>query len=111
MTKRCHYSVFCLLSLNAGRLTMSLVMEYLPYGSLIGYLEKNQHKVNTQRLLLFASQICKVRVGDVSRGGKKNHFFVQLSIYEYASSNQCLLCLLNKTIRSLIFETCQCCFF
>lgn len=46
---------------------MSLVMEYLPYGSLIGYLEKNQHKVNTQRLLLFASQICKVRVGDASQ--------------------------------------------
>lgn len=46
---------------------MSLVMEYLPHGSLIGYLEKNQYKVNTQRLLLFASQICKVRVGDTSQ--------------------------------------------
>lgn len=44
---------------STGRLTMSLVMEYLPHGSLIGYLEKNQYKVNTQRLLLFASQICK----------------------------------------------------
>ncbi|XP_062251309.1 tyrosine-protein kinase JAK2 [Platichthys flesus] len=44
---------------SMGRLSMSLVMEYLPYGSLIGYLENNQHKVNTRRKLLFASQICK----------------------------------------------------
>ncbi|XP_044056522.1 tyrosine-protein kinase JAK2 isoform X2 [Siniperca chuatsi] len=44
---------------SMGRLTMSLVMEYLPYGSLIGYLEGNRHNVNTRRLLLFASQICK----------------------------------------------------
>uniref|UniRef100_A0A665VLH1 Tyrosine-protein kinase n=1 Tax=Echeneis naucrates TaxID=173247 RepID=A0A665VLH1_ECHNA len=36
-----------------------LVMEYLPHGSLIGYLENNRHNVNTRRLLLFASQICK----------------------------------------------------
>lgn len=47
--------------LFTGRLSMSLVMEYLPYGSLIGYLEKNKHNVNTRRMLLFASQICKVR--------------------------------------------------
>uniref|UniRef100_A0A3Q4G7N9 Tyrosine-protein kinase n=1 Tax=Neolamprologus brichardi TaxID=32507 RepID=A0A3Q4G7N9_NEOBR len=44
---------------SMGRLSMSLVMEYLPYGSLIGYLEKNKHNVNTRRMLLFASQICK----------------------------------------------------
>ncbi|TWW58077.1 Tyrosine-protein kinase JAK2 [Takifugu flavidus] len=44
---------------SMGRLSMSLVMEYLPYGSLIGYLENNRHKVNTRRMLLFASQICK----------------------------------------------------
>ncbi|XP_042371560.1 tyrosine-protein kinase JAK2 isoform X2 [Plectropomus leopardus] len=44
---------------SAGRRTMSLVMEYLPHGSLIGYLESNQINVNTRRLLLFASQICK----------------------------------------------------
>ncbi|KAM3619642.1 uncharacterized protein V6R79_011176 [Siganus canaliculatus] len=44
---------------SMGRLSMSLVMEYLPYGSLIGYLEKNRHSVTTRRLLLFASQICK----------------------------------------------------
>ncbi|XP_074490739.1 tyrosine-protein kinase JAK2 isoform X2 [Sebastes fasciatus] len=43
---------------SAGRLTMSLVMEYLPHGSLIGYLESNRHNVNTRRMLLFASQIC-----------------------------------------------------
>uniref|UniRef100_UPI0037E8A0C1 tyrosine-protein kinase JAK2 n=1 Tax=Semicossyphus pulcher TaxID=241346 RepID=UPI0037E8A0C1 len=44
---------------STGRLSMSLVMEYLPYGSLIGYLESNRHMVNTRRMLLFASQICK----------------------------------------------------
>lgn len=44
-----------------GRLSMSLVMEYLPHGSLIGYMDNNKHKVNTGRMLLFASQICKVR--------------------------------------------------
>ncbi|KAJ4942900.1 hypothetical protein JOQ06_005412 [Pogonophryne albipinna] len=38
---------------------MSLVMEYLPYGSLINYLDSNRLCVNTWRLLLFASQICK----------------------------------------------------
>ncbi|XP_056132816.1 tyrosine-protein kinase JAK2 [Lampris incognitus] len=44
---------------STGRLNVSLVMEYLPHGSLISYLEKNRYKVNTRRLLLFASQICK----------------------------------------------------
>uniref|UniRef100_A0A8C7QIJ7 Tyrosine-protein kinase n=1 Tax=Oncorhynchus mykiss TaxID=8022 RepID=A0A8C7QIJ7_ONCMY len=44
---------------SMGRLSMSLVMEYLPYGSLIGYLEKNRQLVNNRRMLLFASQICK----------------------------------------------------
>ncbi|TMS20677.1 Tyrosine-protein kinase JAK2 [Larimichthys crocea] len=44
---------------SMGRLSMSLVMEYLPYGSLIGYLDSNRHNVNTRRMLLFASQICK----------------------------------------------------
>ncbi|TKS74385.1 Tyrosine-protein kinase JAK2 [Collichthys lucidus] len=44
---------------SMGRLSMSLVMEYLPYGSLIGYLDSNRHNVNARRMLLFASQICK----------------------------------------------------
>ncbi|KAI4829238.1 hypothetical protein KUCAC02_023294 [Chaenocephalus aceratus] len=44
---------------STGRLSMSLVMEYLPYGSLINYLDSNRLCVNTWRLLLFASQICK----------------------------------------------------
>ncbi|KAJ8408317.1 hypothetical protein AAFF_G00257310 [Aldrovandia affinis] len=44
---------------SMGRLSMSLVMEYLPYGSLIGYLEKNRQHVSGKRLLLFASQICE----------------------------------------------------
>uniref|UniRef100_A0A673HL05 Protein kinase domain-containing protein n=1 Tax=Sinocyclocheilus rhinocerous TaxID=307959 RepID=A0A673HL05_9TELE len=41
------------------RLSTKLVMEYLPYGSLIGYMEKHRQNVCTRRLLLFASQICK----------------------------------------------------
>lgn len=45
-----------------GRLNMSLVMEYLPHGSLIVYSETNRHNINTRRMLLFASQICKVRL-------------------------------------------------
>ncbi|KPP63816.1 hypothetical protein Z043_117892, partial [Scleropages formosus] len=44
---------------SMGRLNMSLVMEYLPNGSLVSYLEKNRQNVNSKRLLLFASQICK----------------------------------------------------
>uniref|UniRef100_A0AAR2L0A7 Tyrosine-protein kinase n=1 Tax=Pygocentrus nattereri TaxID=42514 RepID=A0AAR2L0A7_PYGNA len=44
---------------SAGRRVHTLVMEYLPYGSLIGYMEKCKHTLNTRRLLLFASQICK----------------------------------------------------
>ncbi|XP_071386730.1 tyrosine-protein kinase JAK2 [Centroberyx affinis] len=44
---------------SMGRLSMSLVMEYLPFGSLIVYLENNRLIVNTRRMLLFASQICK----------------------------------------------------
>ncbi|XP_056270977.1 tyrosine-protein kinase JAK2 [Pseudoliparis swirei] len=42
---------------STGRLSMSLVMEYLPYGSLIVYLESHR-QVDTRRMLLFASQIC-----------------------------------------------------
>ncbi|CAL8309831.1 unnamed protein product [Lota lota] len=45
-------------SYSTGRLSMSLVMEYMPHGSLIGYLEKNS-SINLRRMLLFASQICK----------------------------------------------------
>ncbi|TRY64943.1 hypothetical protein DNTS_024629 [Danionella cerebrum] len=44
---------------SAGRLSTKLVMEYLPHGSLIGYMEKHRSGVCTNRLLLFASQICK----------------------------------------------------
>nr|XP_023699715.1 tyrosine-protein kinase JAK3 [Paramormyrops kingsleyae] len=44
---------------SMGRLNVSLVMEYLPNGSLISYLEKNRENVSCRRLLLFASQICK----------------------------------------------------
>lgn len=48
---------------------MSLVTEYLPYGSLICYLENNRHKVDTRRMLLFASQICKVSLQHCSWTG------------------------------------------
>ncbi|XP_061739337.1 tyrosine-protein kinase JAK2 [Nerophis ophidion] len=44
---------------STGRLDMSLVMEYLPHGSLIGYLQNNRPSINIRRMLLFASQICK----------------------------------------------------
>ncbi|MEQ2268226.1 hypothetical protein AMECASPLE_036379 [Ameca splendens] len=44
---------------SMGRLSMSLVMEYLPYGSLNGYVWTNRHNITTRRMLLFASQICK----------------------------------------------------
>ncbi|XP_043103232.1 tyrosine-protein kinase JAK2 [Puntigrus tetrazona] len=44
---------------STGRLSTKLVMEYLPYGSLIGYMEKHRQNVCPRRLLLFASQICK----------------------------------------------------
>ncbi|XP_019730793.1 tyrosine-protein kinase JAK2 isoform X1 [Hippocampus comes] len=44
---------------SMGRRNMSLVMEYLPHGSLIVYSETNRHNINTRRMLLFASQICK----------------------------------------------------
>nr|XP_033936237.1 tyrosine-protein kinase JAK2 isoform X2 [Pseudochaenichthys georgianus] len=56
---------------STGRLSMSLVMEYLPYGSLINYLDSNRLCVNTWRLLLFASQICKAHCprSDVQQRG------------------------------------------
>ncbi|XP_056319936.1 tyrosine-protein kinase JAK2 [Danio aesculapii] len=44
---------------STGRLSTKLVMEYLPYGSLIGYMEKHRQNVGNRKLLLFASQICK----------------------------------------------------
>ncbi|XP_014836009.1 PREDICTED: tyrosine-protein kinase JAK3 isoform X2 [Poecilia mexicana] len=44
---------------SMGRLSMSLVMEYLPYGSLNGYVWTNRHNITTRRMLLFSSQICK----------------------------------------------------
>ncbi|KAG7282799.1 hypothetical protein CRUP_012188, partial [Coryphaenoides rupestris] len=40
------------------RVRVSLVMEYVPHGSLIEYLEKNSH-VDLKCMLLFASQICQ----------------------------------------------------
>lgn len=44
---------------SMGRLSMSLVMEYLPYGSLLYYVDKFKDNINSRRLLLFSSQICK----------------------------------------------------
>ncbi|XP_051790937.1 tyrosine-protein kinase JAK2 [Erpetoichthys calabaricus] len=44
---------------SMGRQNVKLVMEYLPYGSLPGYLDKNKEWVNSKRLLLYALQICK----------------------------------------------------
>ncbi|CAN9500949.1 unnamed protein product [Ophioblennius macclurei] len=44
---------------SMGRLSMSLVMEYLPHGSLIGYMDSNRQNISVKLMLLFASQICK----------------------------------------------------
>ncbi|XP_037530424.1 tyrosine-protein kinase JAK2 [Nematolebias whitei] len=44
---------------SMGHLSMNLVMEYMPHGSLNGYMESNRQNINTRRMLLFASQICK----------------------------------------------------
>lgn len=43
-------------------------MEYLPYGSLRDYLIKHRERFETAKLLLYASQICKVARG---RGAHK----------------------------------------
>uniref|UniRef100_A0A3B4GQY8 Tyrosine-protein kinase n=1 Tax=Pundamilia nyererei TaxID=303518 RepID=A0A3B4GQY8_9CICH len=71
---------------SMGRLSMSLVMEYLPYGSLIGYLEKNKHNINTRRMLLFASQICKVRelMINMSSQASVNQRDLKLPVTQYA---------------------------
>ncbi|MGH0188855.1 UNVERIFIED_CONTAM: hypothetical protein FKN15_031625, partial [Acipenser sinensis] len=44
---------------SMGRQNVRLVMEYLPNGNLPGYLEKNRERVDSKRLLLYASQISK----------------------------------------------------
>lgn len=44
---------------SAGRKNLRLIMEYLPYGSLRDYLIKNKDHINTDKLLHYASQICK----------------------------------------------------
>lgn len=36
-------------------------MEYLPHGSLRDYLVKNKDRFDYKKLLLYASQICKVQ--------------------------------------------------
>lgn len=38
-------------------------MEYLPYGSLRDYLIKHRERFQPAKLLLYASQICKVACG------------------------------------------------
>lgn len=35
-------------------------MEYLPYGSLRDYLNKNRDRIDHKKLVHYASQICKV---------------------------------------------------
>lgn len=50
-----------LLSLSAGRQSLRLVMEYLPSGCLRDFLQRHRSRLHTDRLLLFAWQICKVR--------------------------------------------------
>ena len=38
-------------------------MEYLPSGCLRDFLQRHRARLDAGRLLLYASQICKVRVG------------------------------------------------
>lgn len=49
--------------LSAGRRNLRLIMEYLPYGSLRDYLIKHRERFEPAKLLLYASQICKVARG------------------------------------------------
>lgn len=44
-----------------GRQSLRLVMEYLPCGCLRDFLQRHRARLNAGRLLLYASQICKVR--------------------------------------------------
>ncbi|XP_066511881.1 tyrosine-protein kinase JAK2-like [Hoplias malabaricus] len=44
---------------GAGRRNLRLVMEYLPYGSLRDYLNKNRERIDHKKLVHYASQICK----------------------------------------------------
>ena len=44
----------------AGRRNLRLIMEYLPYGSLRDYLIKHKERFDFNKLLHYASQICKV---------------------------------------------------
>lgn len=58
-----------LLSLFAGRQSLRLVMEYLPSGCLRDFLQRHRARLHTDRLLLFAWQICKVRASRRSGWG------------------------------------------
>ncbi|XP_017266254.1 tyrosine-protein kinase JAK2a isoform X2 [Kryptolebias marmoratus] len=44
---------------SPGRKNLRLIMEYLPFGSLKEYLNKNKKHIDSKRLLHYASQICK----------------------------------------------------
>uniref|UniRef100_A0AAQ4PYC5 Tyrosine-protein kinase n=1 Tax=Gasterosteus aculeatus aculeatus TaxID=481459 RepID=A0AAQ4PYC5_GASAC len=44
---------------SAGRKNMRLIMEYLPFGSLRDYLVKHKERFDLNKLLHYASQICK----------------------------------------------------
>ncbi|XP_006008816.1 tyrosine-protein kinase JAK2 [Latimeria chalumnae] len=44
---------------SAGRRNLRLIMEYLPFGSLRDYLQKNKERLDHKKLLHYASQICK----------------------------------------------------
>lgn len=46
-----------------GRQSLRLVMEYLPSGCLRDFLQRHRARLDAGRLLLYASQICKVPAG------------------------------------------------
>lgn len=69
--------------LSAGRRNLRLIMEYLPYGSLRDYLIKHKDHFDSKKLLLYASQICKVTV----------HVYVCKEVLE--GKGPCICCTLN----------------
>ncbi|KAG9486732.1 hypothetical protein GDO78_006879 [Eleutherodactylus coqui] len=46
-------------SQRVRRRNLRLIMEYLPYGSLRDYLQKNKERLDFKKLLQYATQICK----------------------------------------------------
>lgn len=85
-----------LLSLSAGRQSLRLVMEYLPSGCLRDFLQRHRARLHTDRLLLFAWQICKVRAarrsgwGFWGTGSRPTCYHGPLQGMEYLGARRCV---------------------